>query len=437
MNWLWHLLSLDRIAGQIRALLVVAIVVGSSVVAATVLLVLSEQDYPEAAKMVPVRVATLVATLENLPRPLRAEVAASLRDDRVRLSLDGRPPSGLGEPAPELDILKMLVARNLPANNRLLSIVEGRRGVAAIVVQLADGQLVTIEAGYSKIALLPLPLLGPLILLVISVVLLSIWAAHQVAAPLSRFAAAADQFGGDVGGPPLDERGPAEIRRASHAFNRMRERISRLIEDRTNLLLAISHDLRTPLTRLRLRIAELAATDEAPKARALDDIATMESSITAAVTYLREGTVEEAAERVELASMLTTICDQFADSGHPVDYVGPPRLAVVCRPRAIDRAVTNLVDNATKYAAHVRLVLSQEDGQVCVEVQDDGPGIPDDEKPRVVKPFYRSDPARQEVRGFGLGLAIVSSIVQAEGGTLVLLDNAPRGLRARITLPVS
>ena len=436
MNRLWRLLSLDRIASQIRALLVVAIVAGTSITATTVLLVLSEQDQPSAAATVPVRVATLVATLENLPRPLRAEVAASLRDDRVRLSLDGRSPPGLDEPAPELNILRTLVARNLPANNRLLSIVEERRGVAAIVVQLTDGQLVTIEAGYSKIALLPLPLLGPLILLVISVVLLSIWAAHQVAAPLSRFAAAADQFGGDGGGPPLDERGPAEIRRASHAFNRMRERIGRLIEDRTSLLLAISHDLRTPLTRLRLRIAELSAADETLRARALDDIATMEGSITAAVTYLREGTVEEAAERVELASMLTTICDQFADSGHPVDYVGPSRLAITCRARAVDRAVTNLVDNATKYARHVRLVLSQEDGQVCIEVQDDGPGIPDTEKRRVVQPFYRSDPARQEARGFGLGLAIVSSIVQAEGGTLALLDNAPQGLRARITLPM-
>jgi signal transduction histidine kinase len=436
MSRLRRLLALDRIAGQIRALLVVAIVAGSSVVAVTLLLVLSEQDYPTAAAMVPVRVATLVATLENLPRPLRAEVAASLRDDAVRLRLDGQPPSRAAEHAPGTDILRHLVTRSLPANARLLSVTENRPGVATIVVQLGDGQLVTIETGFSTIALLPLPLLGPLILLVISVVLLSIWAAHQVAAPLSRFAAAADQFGGDGEGPPLDERGPTEIRRASHAFNRMRERIGRLIEDRTNLLLAISHDLRTPLTRLRLRIAELAA-DETLRARALDDIATMEGSIAAAVTYLREGAVEEAVERVELASMLRTICDQFADAGHSVDYVGPPRLAITCRPRAVERAVTNLVDNATKYAAQVRLVLSQEDGRVCIEVQDDGPGIPDGEKQRVVKPFYRSDPARQEVRGFGLGLAIVSSIVQAEGGTLSLLDNTPRGLRARITLPAA
>ena len=437
MNRFCRLIALDRIAGQIRSLLVVAVVAGTSIAALTALLLLSEQDQPKAAATVPVRVATLVATLENLSRPLRAEVVASFTDEAVRLSLGGQPPSGVEHPTRSIEILRDLITRGLPPKTQLLSVAEERPGVAAIVVQLGDGQLVTIESPFSTIALMPVVLLWPLVLLIVAVKLLSVWAARQIVAPLSRFAVAADQFSGDVGGAPLDEHGPAEIRRASHAFNRMRERIGRLIEDRTSLLLAISHDLRTPLTRLRLRLAEGAATDEALKARALDDVATMESSITAAVTYLREGTAEEATERVELASMLTTICDQFADSGHPVDYAGPSRLAVTCRPRAMDRAVTNLVDNATKYAKHVRLVLSQQEHGVCIEVQDDGPGIPDAEKQRVVKPFYRSDPARQEVRGFGLGLAIVSSIVQAEGGTLALLDNVPRGLRARITLPVA
>lgn len=437
MNRLWQRIRLDGIAGQIRALLVVAIVVGTVIAATTVLLVLSEQDHPKAAATVPVRVATLVATLESLPRPLRAEVVKSLRDDTVGLSLDDQATSPVDRSTRSTDILADLVARSLPANTRLLSVAEERPGVATIVVRLSDGQLVTIESAFSTIALLPLPLLlWPLFLLIVSVKLLSVWAARQIVAPLSRFATAADQFGGDAGGAPLDEGGPREIKRASQAFNRMRDRIGRLIEDRTNLLLAISHDLRTPLTRLRLRLSEVMA-DEAPKARALDDIATIESSITAAVTYLREGSAEEPTQLAELASMLTTICDQFADLGHPVDYDGPARLAVTCRPRAIDRAVTNLVDNATKYAQHVRLVLSKEDGRICIEVQDDGPGIPDGEKPRVVQPFYRSDPARQEVRGFGLGLAIVSSIVQGEGGTLALLDNAPRGLRVRITLPVA
>lgn len=432
-----RLVSFDRISSQITALLVVAILGGFTLTAATVLLVLSDQDYPTAAVTVPVRVATVLSSLQNLPRPLRAQVVSKYAEDSLRIRLDEHPSPRPNSHSPSTNLLRTLVTRYMPANAQLLSIGEEEPSIATIVTRLADGQIVTMEARYSKIALLPAPLLAPLVLLAISALLLSFWAARQVAAPLSRFAAAADQFGRDGTGAPLDERGPAEIKRASHAFNRMRERISRLIEDRTNLLLAISHDLRTPLTRLRLRIAELTAADETPRNRALDDIATMESSITAAVTYLREGTAEEPVERVELASMLGTICDQFADLGHKVEYIGPARLAMTCRAHAIDRAVTNLVDNASKYGSHVKVVLTREGDQTCIEVQDNGPGIPADEKPRVVQPFYRSDPARQEVRGFGLGLAIVSSIVQAEGGTFTLHDNVPRGLCARITLPAA
>lgn len=436
MRRLWHLLSLDRISGQITALLVVAVLGGFTVTATTVLLVLSEQDYPTAAATMPVRVGTVLSTLENLPRPLRAEVVARYSGDSLRVTLDEPPAVQSSAPdGPGPDLLRTLVVRYLPRSVELLSIVENQSNVATIVTRLADGQVVKLDAVYSRLSLLPAPLLAPLILLAISAVLLSTWAARQVAAPLGRFAQAADQLGRDGAGTPLQERGPAEIRRASQAFNRMRANIKRLIEDRTNLLLAISHDLRTPLTRLRLRIAELTGADEDMKKRALDDIGTMEGSITAAVTYLREGTGEEVAERVELASMMVTICDQFSDLGHRVEYVGPARLAATCRPHAMERAVSNLVDNATKYGSYVRVNLSHDAHRVCVEVEDDGPGIPDDEKPRVVQPFYRGDPSRQDVRGFGLGLAIVASIARTEGGTLSLLDNVPRGLRARIEIP--
>ncbi|WP_428672722.1 ATP-binding protein [Reyranella sp.] len=435
MSRFWRLLSLDSISRQITVLLAVAIVGGSIITTMAVLLVLSDQDYPTAAATAPVRVATVLSALQNLPRPLRQQVVSRYAEESLRIRLDGQPSAGGDLFSPSLEMLKTLMTQYLPANTQLLYLAEHQPNIVTIVARLGDGQTVMMEARYSKISLLSAPLLVPLILLAVSAILLSIWAARQVAAPLSRFAAAADQFGRDGATAPLDERGPAEISRASHAFNRMRERIARLIEDRTNLLLAISHDLRTPLTRLRLRIAELAAGDEALKHRGLDDIAAMESSITAAVTYLREGNAEEPVERVELVSMLGTICDQFSDLGHSVEYVGPARLALTCRPRAMDRAVTNLVDNASKYGSHIQVVLSQGADQISIEVRDDGPGIPDDEKPRVIKPFYRSDPARQGVRGFGLGLAIVTSIVQAEGGTFTLLDNEPRGLRALITLP--
>lgn len=435
MNRLWRLLCLDRISSQITVLLAVAIGGGSSITAIAALLLFSDQDYPSAAATAPARVATVLAALQNLPRPLRAQVVAGYSDPSLRIWLDEEPASAKNFHSPPLELLRPLVTQYLPANTQLLYIVEDRDNIATIVTRLGDGQIVTMEARFSAMSLLSVPFLVPLIGLVAAAMLLSVWAARQVAAPLSRFAAAADQFGSDGAIAPLDERGPAEIRRASHAFNRMRDRITRLIDDRTNLLLAISHDLRTPLTRLRLRIAELATGDEAFRNRGLDDIEAMEGSIAAAVTYLREGNAEEPVERVELVSMLGTVCDQFSDLGHSVEYAGPARLTVPCRPRALGRAVTNLVDNASKYGAHVQVTLSQGRDRIRIEVRDDGPGIPDDEKLRVIKPFYRSDPARQEVRGFGLGLAIVSNIVQAEGGTFVLLDNEPRGLRAVITLP--
>ena len=435
MSRLWRLLSLDRISSQIAVLLAVAIIGGSIATTTAVLLVLSDQDYPTSAATAPVRVATVLSALQNLPRPLRAQVAAGYAEKSLRIRLDEKVPTDGDFHSPSFELLKTLMAQNMPAITELLYLAERQENVATIVTRLGDGQTVTMEARYSKLSLLSAPLLVPLVVAIVSALLLSIWAARQVSAPLNRFVRAADQFGRDGTTTPLDERGPAEIKRASQAFNRMRERIARLIEDRTNLLLAISHDLRTPLTRLRLRVAELAAGDEALKARGLDDIAAMESSITAAVIYLREGNAEEPVERVELVSMLGTICDQFSDLGHAVAYVGPARLTVTCRPRAVERAVTNLVENASKYGTRIQVVLSSEEHQIAIEVRDDGPGIPDQEKSRVVKPFYRSDPARQEVRGFGLGLAIVSSIVQAEGGTLALLDNNPHGLRARITLP--
>jgi signal transduction histidine kinase len=433
MSRLARLLSLDRIASQITVLLIVASVGSFLVTMTAVLAVLSEQDSPTAALAAPVRIVTALKGLDASSGAAREQLAASYRDEDIDVRLDDEASDAQGGDVAQ--IIKDSIVRRLPTNLQLLTIKEERPDVIKVVVRLGDGHTATVLAQFSKLALRPPPVLLPLVFLLASTILLSVWAAHRLVAPLSRFAAAADRFGRDGGGEYLDERGPAEIRRASNAFNRMRERINRLIDDRTSLLLAISHDLRTPLTRLRLRTAELSPADAFLKSRILDDIKTMDSSITAAVTYLREGVSEEPAEMAELSSTLNTICDQFADAGFSVEYDGPPRLAIRCRPRTLERAVTNLVDNAVKYGSHVHVLLEAQDGRVAIEVQDDGPGIPDAEKQRVVEPFYRSDSARKDVRGFGLGLAIVSSIVQSHGGTFILLDNAPHGLRARMDLP--
>ncbi len=427
---------LDGIASQITTLLVVAISLSTLASVAVVLLTLTEHDFPAAASEGPARIATIAGGLDGVPSSVRPALAQALTQDRttVRL-LDGAEPRDTSGPGPHP--LKTRVIDRLPSGVRLLRITTERPDEVQVIVRLGDGQTAAILTPFSTLALLPLPLIMPFIFLLVSASALSVWAGRRLVGPLSRFADAADGFGRDGADTPLKEGGPLEIRRAASAFNRMRERIGRLIEDRTNLLLAISHDLRTPLTRMRLRLAELQTEDAGARERLLDDVATMDSSITAAVTYLREGIDEEPEDIAELSSILNTICDQFTDAGFSVEYVGPPRLTLRCRPHALERAVTNLVDNATKYGAQVRVTLQRSGGGAQIDVDDDGPGIPAAEKARVLEPFYRADPARQVVRGFGLGLAIVSGIVRRHRGTLELLDREPSGLRARMILPAA
>lgn len=427
---------LDGIASQITTLLVVAISLSTLATIAVVLLTLTEQDSPVAASEGPTRIATIAAGLDSIPSSLRPALASALTRDRTAVRmLDGGESQDM--PGPGAHPLKARVLERLPSGVRLLRITTEQTDEVLVVIRLGDGQVATILTPFSTLALLPLPLILPFVCLVVSASALSVWAGRRLVGPLSRFADAADGFGRDGDDTALKESGPLEVRRAASAFNRMRERIGRLIEDRTNLLLAISHDLRTPLTRMRLRLAELQTEDTGSRERLLEDIASMDSSITAAVTYLREGIDEEPEETAELASILNTICDQFSDAGFSVEYVGPPRLTFRCRPNALERAVTNLVDNATKYGAVVRVTLQGSGGGAQIDVDDDGPGIPSTEKARVLEPFYRADPARQVVSGFGLGLAIVAGIVRRHGGTLELQDNKPKGLRVRVTLPAA
>jgi signal transduction histidine kinase len=301
---------------------------------------------------------------------------------------------------------------------------------------LSDGQLIVFHMARDDARNLPFPVVLMIAFMIASTALLSIWAVRRLVSPLAKFAAAVDRFGTHDHEAALKEEGPTEIRQATGAFNRMRERILRLIEDRTRMLMAISHDLRTPLTRFRLRVEELA--EEAPKRRMLDDIALMDASIASAISYVREGGTVEAVEAADLPSIVETICDQFEDAGHSIVYEGPRRLTVRCLPLAVGRALTNLIDNAVKFGASVTVRIETAGAHVVsIEVEDDGPGIPDAEKLLVLEPFYRADAARRSVGGFGLGLAIVLAVARHHNGTLTLLDRAPHGLRARLTIPVT
>jgi signal transduction histidine kinase len=279
------------------------------------------------------------------------------------------------------------------------------------------------------------PWMMTLLFAVISVTLLGLWAARALTAPLSSFAKAAESFSLN-GAAPLPERGPEEIRSVARALNRMRERITGLIDDRTKMLAAISHDLRTPITRMRLRSEFI--EDETHRSRMLDDLDQMRSMLESVLSFLRNGRRLEAMTLVDIASTLQLITDQFGDMGRKVAYDGPAHAMATVRPDDLHRAVTNLVENAARFGAEAVIRLRVSPDQFTIDVEDDGPGISDALKQNMLEPFVRGDDARNmdEAAGFGLGLSITNAIVLAHGGALSLHDRQPHGLVVRMRLPV-
>ena len=269
---------------------------------------------------------------------------------------------------------------------------------------------------------------------VISVTLLGLWAARALTAPLSSFAKAAESFSLNGAAAPLPERGPEEIRSVAKALNRMRERITALIDDRTKMLAAISHDLRTPITRMRLRSEFI--EDDGHRSRMLGDLDQMRSMLESVLSFLRNDRKLESMTLVDIASTLQLVTDQFADMGHKVAYDGPEHAMATVRPDDLHRSVTNLVENAVRFGAEATIRLMVSPDTVTIEVEDDGPGISDARKDVMLEPFVRGDDARNmdEAAGFGLGLSIARSIVLAHGGELSLNDRQPHGLIVRIRI---
>jgi signal transduction histidine kinase len=281
------------------------------------------------------------------------------------------------------------------------------------------------------------PWMMTLFLAAISVVLLSLWAARALTTPLSSFADAAENFSLSRTLSSLPERGPEEVRRAARALNRMHDRIAGLMDDRTKMLAAISHDLRTPITRMRLRSEFI--DDEAQRDRMSADLDQMRSMLDSVLSFLRNDRKLEVMTLVDIATVLQLIADQFTDMGHSVTYVGPEHAMAMARPDDIRRSITNLVENAVRFANSTTVRLTTSQDHAVIDVDDNGPGIAETQKGKVLEPFVRGDDARNmdDASGFGLGLSIARAIALAHGGTLSLHDLAPRGLRARVQFPLN
>lgn len=269
------------------------------------------------------------------------------------------------------------------------------------------------------------------------ILVFAIWAAHRVTRPLARFAEAADRLGVDLRAPPLPEHGSRELRKAARAFNRMQDRLRRLIDDRTMMLAAISHDLRTVLTRLTLRAEFI--DDPEQRRKAVADLEEMQAMLDASLAFAREDTAGEARTSVDLSSLLQSICDDIADSGGKVAFHDPGRLPYRSQPVALRRAFTNLIGNAVKYGEEAEVTVPNVgEGGILVEIADRGPGIPADKREQVFAPFFRLEGSRsRETGGNGLGLSVARSIVRRHGGDITLHDREGGGLLVRVRLPAT
>ncbi len=269
----------------------------------------------------------------------------------------------------------------------------------------------------------------------IATVLVAWLATQQLAKPLQRFASAARRFGGDLRAPPIKVEGPDEIRQAIIAFNTMQAQIQHYISERTHMLASISHDLRAPLTRMRLRSEFMEDFDH--QGKLIRDIEEMQSMINAALAFFREDTQPEQSTAFDLSELLQTIIDDYRDQNIAIDFHGPAHLVYEGRPLGIKRVIVNLLENAEKYAQQPAITLSSDGYSVCIDVSDEGPGIPEASLQRVFDPFFRLETSRnRETGGVGLGLSAARAIVREQGGELTLSNRSSGGLQARVELPL-
>ena len=411
------------------------------------------------------RIANLTRLVEETPRESRQRIVSALSDQSFRLSLSAEPPSiaTTGGDAPIAQAIKDYLVERLslgsarqprvsassasggPFGPRHMMghgpMMHGFGGFSGfrdlqVAIPLADGQWLTFSTA--------LPAGGPafsaqflLSMAVMAIIILAVcvWAVRRVTAPLASLAMAAERLGHDVNAPSLPEAGTTETRLAARAFNDMQTRLRNLIENRTRLLAAISHDLRTPLTLLRLRAENVENAQERDKM--LSTIAEMDSMIGATLNFARDQSASESRRKTDLTSLLQSVVDDMGDAGIPVRMEAAGSIFYECQPAALKRAIRNLLDNAVKYGKAGSVEVRTTSRTIAIDIDDEGPGIPEPELSRVLEPFYRVEESRsRETGGFGLGLAITQSIVQAHGGTLKLSNRPTGGLRASIALPL-
>jgi signal transduction histidine kinase len=393
------------------------------------------------------KITLIIRAVAFSPRLARQPLLVALAEPGMQISLDAPPVPGpadsIGDPS--LNGIRGLVQMQLDELGLPLSVSVRPGAVHAIPnnsgpplpdrvleVVLPDSQRMSITVpGIPAVRYVWLQLLGTLVFVAI---LVAWWTARQLARPIREFAGAAERLGVDLAAAPLAVRGPQELRTTIVAFNRMQDRLRRFLEDRTQMLAAISHDLRAPLARLRLR-AELVADGEQQR-KMFDDLEVMNAMIDSTLAFARDDSRQEPRRLVDLGVLVGDVCEDVADAGGKACYSGPRGIDVRCRATLICRAVANLVDNAIKYGHAARVRIISDTDRIVIVIDDDGPGIPPEEQEKVFAPFYRLDAARDPTKaGVGLGLSIARTVAREHGGDVTLKNRDGGGLSALIELP--
>ena len=385
------------------------------------------------------RLLSAARTIVTLPTDERDRAAHDLSDPGLSLGWDSRPSVPASDAKADSAELQARLVQGEPrfAGSRFAPWRDGGVGTRGSL-PLADGT-------WLNFALAPMAASSGLLggtdavastsVMAVGIVGASLLLVRWLTGPLRRLAEAADGIGrGRVIAVPQD--GPEEVQRVARALDAMQARITRLVDDRTEALAAVSHDLRTPITRLRLRAGFL--DDRESQARMEADLDEMEGMISATLAYLQGEVDKEPPQLTDVGTLLSTLCDTAADAGQRVVLSGPAHFDALCRHVALRRAVSNLIGNAVSYGGNASVRLDAGSDAVRITVEDSGPGIPDDELERVFEPFHRREASRnRSTGGVGLGLTIARRAVEEQGGTLTLANRPGGGLRAVIRLPTA
>ena len=457
----------DSITATIALTVVVAMILGFTLqrVVATALPNFGFERRQELPKVeerfllqLPGRVAALLDILDRTAVADRPTILAAAQIPQVHLRLLDTPAPNLGNRGePDAEVMRHRIEAALTTPRPVIvadryRLADEKAGPAGgrvengtwIEASLANGQWLLVVSNLD-----PPPPSDPVaaefslasfaawaVLSLALAILLSVVAARRVVTPLSELSAAVDRLGPSGDDPPISPHGPREIEGIIGAFNRMRERLRRFNDDRTRMMAVMSHDLRTPLTRLRMRIEMANGLEDQQKM--LDELDMMNGMVESILSFARDDAKQEPRSLVDLSALVEGICEDAADAGEKVTFSGPRDVTISCRPSAIRRAVSNLVDNAVKYGGTAAVTLIPEAARIVITVEDEGPGIPRSEREKVFEPFYRVGEARDpDTGGVGLGLSVTRSIIWEHGGDIVLASRKGGGLNVRLELPGS